>query len=329
MFDKQIQQQLQDLPDLEMPLFVGMKLYDFQVQGIRFLVQKETKLQPQPFFKTVMEQGRQMHLCEITQSSQSKLPAPICGSILCDDMGLGKSIQALGLILLAPRAGVQYNLTTTETTETTTVKEVMVPCQDTIKAATVATLKQILKQKNLKCSGSKKVLVQRILEHVTSQVLQGPDFPLSMHSHPPPPSTTIAAAPLSNAKRCTLIVCPVSVMANWTQQVQDHVPDGMLNLQLYHGPSRHRVLEQQEDDTVDILLVSYHTLVADFSATFDTSSGPVRKKAKRQTIFDIHFHRIVLDEAVSGLSTGSVCDCLPDDASENTKFWHILLLCST
>jgi SNF2 family DNA or RNA helicase len=90
-------------------------------------------------------------------------------------------------------------------------------------------------------------------------------------------------------------------MANWTQQVQDHVQEGVLNLKLYHVPNRRAVLGQvQQDDNVDILLVSYQTLAADFGAAFDTNKGqqPMRKKTKRESLFDIHFHRIVLDEAV-------------------------------
>jgi hypothetical protein len=42
MFDKQLQTQLQDLPDLQMPACLkNIKLFDFQVQGIQFLVKKE------------------------------------------------------------------------------------------------------------------------------------------------------------------------------------------------------------------------------------------------------------------------------------------------
>jgi SNF2 family DNA or RNA helicase len=299
MFDKQLQTQLQDLPDLQMPACLkNIKLFDFQVQGIQFLVQKELSPKPPPFFKTVQEQRKTMYLCEITQSSQSKAPSNICGSILCDAMGLGKSIQTLGLILLAPRPGVEYNVPNSPAIRE---EEDQAPCPpvERIRTATCATLKQILKQANLKITGKKSVLLERVLENISSQTLTGEHFSSSMPSirytnHAPASVTT-------NAKRCTLIVCPVSVMATWTQQVQDHVQEGVLNLKLYLGPNRRAVLEQvQQDDNVDILLVSYHTLAADFGAAFDTNKGqqPMRKKTKRESIFDIHFHRIVLDEAV-------------------------------
>ena len=89
------------------------------------------------------------------------------------------------------------------------------------------------------------------------------------------------------------------VMSNWAQQVQDHVQPGVLKLEIYHGPNRHDLLELVQNGIIDILLVSYHTLSADYRSTFDRDPvAPLKKKIKRETIFDIIFHRIVLDEAV-------------------------------
>jgi SWI/SNF-related matrix-associated actin-dependent regulator of chromatin subfamily A3 len=50
-----------------------------------------------------------------------------------------------------------------------------------------------------------------------------------------------AAAATTNkpvtASVCTLVVCPVSVMSNWVQQVEAHVKPGTLRVALYHGTS--------------------------------------------------------------------------------------------
>ena len=146
-------------------------------------------------------------------------------------MGLGKSIQTLGLILLAPPSGLEYKV---------------------------------------------------------------------------PVSTDVAAAatkfPAGPTKRCTLIVCPVSVLSNWTDQVEQFVAPGVLSVELYHGKNRHEVLSDVKDGRVDILLVSYNTLAADYDSSGKGDAAPKKKKkAKRQklgeSIFDIDFHRIVLDEA--------------------------------
>jgi SWI/SNF-related matrix-associated actin-dependent regulator of chromatin subfamily A3 len=103
----------------------------------------------------------------------------------------------------------------------------------------------------------------------------------------------------SKSKRCTLIVCPVSVLGNWTDQVRSFVAPGVLNVQLYHGADRHQILTEVQEGNVDILLVSYNTLASDHDAS---DNGNKKKKAKRartaaESIFDIDFHRIVLDEA--------------------------------
>mmetsp|Transcript_11266 Transcript_11266/g.27119 ORF Transcript_11266/g.27119 Transcript_11266/m.27119 type:complete len:965 (-) Transcript_11266:92-2986(-) len=319
MFEKQLELQLQNLPNVEMPSAFKskLKLFDYQIQGIRFLVEKERNPTPAPFFRRVQEQGKTMHLCEITQSSQVKPPSPIKGSILCDEMGLGKSLQALGLILLEPKAGVQYVGKPSSIEEEESVDKENIPSMSKIQSTSNKTLKEILKAAKLKTSGNKKALVDRIAQGLTTKTVAGKHFPESMRHQPPAVSSTRASSSSqvssssssnnSNTNKCTLIVCPVTVMANWTHQVQDHVQEGVLNLQLYHGNSRHKILQQVlVEEQVDILLVSYHTLAADYAKVFGgkkssngSSSGeePVRKKSKTQSIFDISFHRIILDEA--------------------------------
>ncbi|KAL7547677.1 hypothetical protein ACHAWF_010962 [Thalassiosira exigua] len=228
MFDKQLKEQYKNLPDIAMPdCLTGITLMDYQVQGIKWLLKKETDPAPAPYYRKVKEKGRVMYLCEITQSSQAEPPKPIRGSILCDDMGLGKSIQTIGLILLSPPAGVEYK----------------VPA--------------------------------------ASDVAKSP-----VPANPSPDS----------AKRCTLIVCPVSVLSNWTDQVSQFVAPGVLSVQLYHGANRHAILPEVRAGHVDVLLVSYNTLAADCDA-LARRTAPKKKKAKTESIFDIDFHRIVLDEA--------------------------------
>ena len=87
MFDKQLKAQLKDLPDIAMPdTLKNITLMDYQIQGIKWLVKKEKDASPAPFYKKVKENGKNLHLCEITQSSQAEPPEPIHGSILCDEV---------------------------------------------------------------------------------------------------------------------------------------------------------------------------------------------------------------------------------------------------
>ncbi len=101
----------------------------------------------------------------------------------------------------------------------------------------------------------------------------------------------------ASKSRCTLIVCPVSVMSNWTDQVSQFVSPGILSVEIYHGANRESMLTDVKSGKVDILLVSYNTLAADYDATGQGATERKTKKTKSESIFDINFHRIVLDEA--------------------------------
>lgn len=221
MFDNTLKHQYENLPDIKVPCLQSITLMDYQVQGIKWLVKREIEAAPAPFYKQVKEKGKNVYLCEITQSSQVEKPNQIRGSILCDEMGLGKSIQTIGLILSAPPAGLEYKVVDSDANQVTSL--------------------------------------------------------------------------VDPVKRCTLIVCPVSVLSNWTDQITQFVAPGVLSVELYHGPQRQSVLSSVRSGNVDVLLVSYNTLAADYDTSGD--GAPKKKKAKRETIFDIDFHRIVLDEA--------------------------------
>lgn len=230
-----------------------------------------------------------MYLCGITQCSQSQPPERIKGSILCDEMGLGKTLQTLGLILLAPPPGVEY-----KSAKISSGDEPIIPTPPelVIKNAKVASLKGILKAAGLKSSGKKDDLIKRVLDGKQSNDIMGEHFPVSMRPV------------VGSTNRCTLIVSPVSVMSNWQSQVNDHVKEGVLSMRVYHGQNRTEMLPDIQSGAVDILLASYHTLAAEYKNIFgkdDDGDGkdPSPKRSRKASIFDIKFHRIVLDEAVS------------------------------
>ncbi len=60
MFDKQLQDQMKHLPKIDMPnhLLKGIQLFDYQVQGIKWLVKQEAHDDTsRPFYKQVRENG--------------------------------------------------------------------------------------------------------------------------------------------------------------------------------------------------------------------------------------------------------------------------------
>lgn len=63
--------------------------------------------------------------------------------------------------------------------------------------------------------------------------------------------------------RCTLVVAPVSVIANWDQQISKFVEEDTLQVGIYHGSNRQQVLTKVKRGELDVVLTSYETLTSD------------------------------------------------------------------
>lgn len=135
------------------------------------------------------------------------------------EMGLGKTLQTIGLILAAPPKGHTYpygaDKTTDDQVDNNGGSNDPVPNKSTIQSMNRKDLKMVLKNAGLTLGGNKDELVNRVLEGVGSRNITGTHFPMGI-SPPPTPGTTTE----SPSGFCTLIACPVSVMSNWDQQIR-------------------------------------------------------------------------------------------------------------
>jgi SWI/SNF-related matrix-associated actin-dependent regulator of chromatin subfamily A3 len=78
----------------------------------------------------------------------------------------------------------------------------------------------------------------------------------------------------------TLIIAPVSVMSNWSGQIEQHVSlDHPLKVLRYHGSGKQAKLADY-----DVVVTSYGTLSSDYGA-------------RRKGLFGLKWRRVVLDEA--------------------------------
>ncbi|DBB09876.1 TPA: hypothetical protein ACH3X3_001489 [Trebouxia sp. C0006] len=113
-------------------------------------------------------------------------------------------------------------------------------------------------------------------------------------SHPAPPlqSTHKTTADGLIASRATLVVCPVSLMGQWAEELADKAK-GRLKVLLHHGPKRSK--DPKDLAAYDIVLVTYQTLGLDFSRGLKDTSGDGKKRFP--PCGSIQWHRIVLDEA--------------------------------
>jgi SNF2 family DNA or RNA helicase len=96
----------------------------------------------------------------------------------------------------------------------------------------------------------------------------------------PPPIAHNAR--LKTNAHSTLLICPLSVVANWEIQLKDHIKPDSVKCYIYHGPTRTK--DPQELRGHDIVITSYHTVANDL-------------KYHNSPLFQIHWFRVVLDEA--------------------------------
>lgn len=89
--------------------------------------------------------------------------------------------------------------------------------------------------------------------------------------------------PIINS-RATLLVCPLSTMTNWKEQMKDHFPAGSpLKWTRYHGSERFAMSHRELADH-DIVVTTYHIIAKDL---YD----------KKRALPYINWFRVVLDEA--------------------------------
>jgi hypothetical protein len=86
MFDQQTKNRLEKLPDYAMPpQLQNLELFDFQKDGIRWLIHQERNQSAiSPFIKEIFQNGTKKWMCTITRCIFTSPPKGICGGVLAD-----------------------------------------------------------------------------------------------------------------------------------------------------------------------------------------------------------------------------------------------------
>ena len=113
-----------------------------------------------------------------------------------------------------------------------------------------------------------------------------------------------SSAPTTSGPKATLIVCPLSVLSNWEQQIRDHT-NGSLTVCRYHGPDRYLT---KDLGAFDVVVTTYGTLVHE--------GGDLGRLAK------IKWLRVVLDEA-HNIKNPTSQQTLAVNALDATRRWAI------
>lgn len=99
---------------------------------------------------------------------------------------------------------------------------------------------------------------------------------------------SLPLTPVTRNIKATLLVCPLSTVSNWEEQIKQHVQPGKLSYHIYHGPNRLKDAAKLAD--FDLIITTYGSVSNELSA---------RRKGKDGVfpLEELGWFRIVLDEA--------------------------------
>jgi len=97
-----------------------------------------------------------------------------------------------------------------------------------------------------------------------------------------------------NVPRTNLIVCPLSVLQQWCDEIRTHTVAGSLSIYVYHGSTRTR--DPSFLAKHDIVLTTYATLAAEIPPD---SSKNLKRPPKQEpaALLEVQWFRVILDEA--------------------------------
>jgi SNF2 family DNA or RNA helicase len=139
-------------------------------------------------------------------------------------------------------------------------------------------------------------LVSVTMEEAGKWALLEPKQPMAPENKKPSSSTQILAARhpqleltrlLRNGKG-TLLVCPLSTITNWEEQIKQHVKEDSLTYHIYHGQNRIKDAEQLSQ--FDLVITTYGSVASELTSRH-------RRKDGRYPLEEIGWFRVVLDEA--------------------------------
>jgi len=110
---------------------------------------------------------------------------------------------------------------------------------------------------------------------------------LGRHGDLPTPQL-LPLTPLVRNGKATLLVCPLSTVTNWEEQIKQHVQPNTISYQIYHGQNRVKDINLLADS--DLVITTYGSISSELTARNRGKKGP-------HPLEEIGWFRVVLDEA--------------------------------
>ncbi|CAE6420337.1 unnamed protein product [Rhizoctonia solani] len=209
-----------DLDQTEAGINVATQLYPHQKEALTFLLEREKEVKaPKSRAASLWttrkdSKGRTTWYNIVTQKETRKEPAECKGAILADDMGLGKTISVVSLIARTLKSARSYGGASFHTPPPKPTPAAPVTPAASFTAAHFAGSVWGMPSVTPSSSNSK---------------ASGPSTPMpvqDLNKDKAKSRTAVEdaqrAARLKTTSRATLIVCPLSTVANWEDQFKDH-----------------------------------------------------------------------------------------------------------
>ncbi|KAE8247792.1 hypothetical protein A4X06_0g4189 [Tilletia controversa] len=169
----------------------------------------------------------------VTNQKQKHRPQVCRGAILADDMGLGKTISIIALMTRTWSAAEEFG-----ETDVTTLADVDLPEDDDDEDVgdSMSWMGGARARPGRKKGKKEKKWREQERARITN---------------------------LKKRSRATLIVCPMTVISNWIEQINEHwVGKEKPKLYTYHGPGRNQTINFLANH--DVILTTYSTLAYEF-----------------------------------------------------------------
>ncbi|XP_029716556.2 E3 ubiquitin-protein ligase SHPRH [Aedes albopictus] len=261
-------------------------LRPYQIQAIRWMLGRETvrKRLPAQYLKlrcrNVPEVDFFMYLDsgEVVDEMPRESAIP-SGGILADEMGMGKTVEILGLMLYnrkRKRKLQELEVGVNRCDETVQEKTVRCICTKTSKKKLIACMKCNLLQ-HKKC----------VLKHSEEQPKKY-ICPECWRSEPLVETGT------------TIIVSPVSIKMQWASEINKHINDPTFKIFIYEGVSNSGWISPTDLARYDVVLTDYNVLKTEIHFTAENERTSRHEKRFLRPVSPlplIRWWRVCLDEA--------------------------------
>ncbi|KAI2624396.1 SNF2 family N-terminal domain-containing protein [Hypoxylon sp. NC1633] len=103
-----------------------------------------------------------------------------------------------------------------------------------------------------------------------------------------PTPQPLGLTPLKHNAKATLLICPLSTITNWEEQIKAHIQPGQLTYYIYHGSNR--IKDPKRLAEFDIILTTYGSVASEVAARNKGRVGSY-------PLEEVGWFRVVLDEA--------------------------------